>query len=82
MYNVVHVNEAENLVETGPIKVYCFVITSDLFLEIENCSEKRAYICERPEGKEIYIIISLLQNEWYLATQNYHTQLVSLTSLH
>ena len=53
MYDVVRVHKAKNLVETGPIRVYCFLITSDNFLEIENCSEKRAYVCEGSEGKEL-----------------------------
>ena len=52
MYEVVHVRDAISLIENGPIKVYCFFITSDTFLEIENCSRKHAYICEGSEGKE------------------------------
>lgn len=53
MCDVVGVNDATKLVDTGPIRVYCFLITSDNFLEIENCSEKHAYICEGSEGKEL-----------------------------
>ena len=53
MYNIVHVDDARNLVETGPIKVYCFLVTSGTFLEIETCSENHAYVCERSEGKEL-----------------------------
>ena len=53
MPKVVRVREAENSVENGPIKVYCFLITSDTYLEIENCSKKHAYICERSEGNEL-----------------------------
>ena len=41
--------------ETGPIKEYCFLVTNEAFLEIENCSKNHAYICERSEGKE-YIL--------------------------
>ena len=54
MYKAVKVKEATNLVENGPIKVYCFVITDDSFLEIENCTTKHVYICEGPEGKGFY----------------------------
>ena len=54
MYQAVNVSEATTLVETGPIKVYCFVITDDSFLQIENCGKKHVYICEGPEGKEFY----------------------------
>ena len=53
MYNIVHVDDAKNLVKTGPIRNYCFLLTNDTFLEIENCSENHAYICEKPEGKEL-----------------------------
>jgi len=53
MSKVVHVSEARRSVETGPIRVYCFLITIDTFLEIANCSEKHAYICEGSEGKEL-----------------------------
>ena len=53
MFNIVHVEDARNLVQTGPIKEYCFLVTNDTFLEIENCSENHAYICERSEGKEL-----------------------------
>jgi len=49
MFGVVRVNDATKLVDTGPIGVYWFLITSDNFLEIENCSEKHAYICEGSE---------------------------------
>jgi len=50
MYNIVHVDDARNLVETGPIKVYCFLVTSGTFLEIETCSENHAYVCERSDA--------------------------------
>jgi len=53
MYSIIHVDDAMNLVETGPIRVYCFLITDDTFLDIENCSEKHVYICEGSEGKEL-----------------------------
>lgn len=53
MFRVIHVREAENLVANGPIKVYCFLITNDTHLEIENCSRKHAYICEGSEGNEL-----------------------------
>ena len=53
MRHVIHVPEAQGLVAKGPIKVYCFLITNDTYLEIENCSKKHAYICERSEGNEL-----------------------------
>ena len=56
MFNIVHVEDAKNLVETGPIKEYCFLVTNDIFLEIENCSEEHAYICEKSEGKEFCLL--------------------------
>lgn len=55
MSDIVNVNKATKLVETGPIKEYCFLVTNEAFLEIENCSKNHAYICERSEGKE-YIL--------------------------
>ena len=53
MHSIIHVDDAMNLTRTGPIKVYCFLVTSDTFLEIEDCSKNHAYICEKSEGKEL-----------------------------
>ena len=50
---IVPVTKAKALVEKDRSKVYCFVITTDDNLLIENCSRMHAYICEKSEGKEL-----------------------------
>ena len=53
MYKVINVSAAQNSIAKDPKKVYCFLITNDTYLEIENCSRKHAYICEGSEGNEV-----------------------------
>ena len=56
MSNIVYVEDAKKLVTSGSINEYCFLVTNDTFLEVENCSENHAYICERSEGKELNLL--------------------------
>ncbi|XP_078384523.1 adhesion G protein-coupled receptor L3-like [Oculina patagonica] len=48
--NILNVSFVKNLVRNGPIKVYCFLVSSNEKLEMENCSEKYPYICEEFKG--------------------------------
>ena len=52
-WDIIPVVKAMDLIEKDPSKVYCFMITTDDDLQIENCSRKHAYICEGSEGKEL-----------------------------
>ncbi|XP_078383862.1 adhesion G-protein coupled receptor D1-like isoform X1 [Oculina patagonica] len=45
LYRILNVSYVEDLVTTGPIKVYCFLVTKNEVLEMENCSQKYPYIC-------------------------------------
>ena len=38
---------------------YCFLVTDNDILEVENCSEKHAYICERFQGKVFQFNMSI-----------------------
>ncbi len=49
--NILNISFVKDLVIHGPIKIYCFLLTSNEKLEIENCSENYPYICDGFKGE-------------------------------